>query len=122
MAGAEGPQWTTAVITTSTDTELIAASGAGTQIYVKRLIACVFVIASGSATARFELGSGGAAFASFDPEVAGQALMLQFAGDRARGISRGIPMGDNVALNLETATGTPGTYHVAVEYEVLGWS
>jgi hypothetical protein len=107
----------TSAITSDTDTAVIAAPGAGQQIYIIWLAARVKT-AGASGRLVFEMGSGGTAFASMSTATADTEMFHNYA----TGVRYfpGLPIGNNVALNAETSGGNAADVDITVCYEVKG--
>lgn len=110
-----GPvQWATARITTSTDTAVVAAPGAGVRLIVVAMFIDVEAVQSG-ALLRVEDGVGGTVLQVVD----GNSLTDHDRHFEANG-TFGYPLTANTALNVETTGATPATFNVLVAYRVDG--
>lgn len=104
-----------AAITTNTDTEVIAAPGAGKRIYLIHVAVNVSV-AGNASLVRLEEGAGGATIAAGSTAALGTALERAFTSGRLDYPGYALP--ENTALNAETTGTAAATLNVAVVYQV----
>lgn len=107
-------------ITTNTDTEVIAAPGAGKRIVLLSLTIDVETAGS-SSKARIEDGAGGDIIGTLDTSDDNNRLDRVWHADGRSGLSaEGRPMSENTALNVETTGSGAATIVVNVVYLILG--